>query len=93
MTYPTSGTNRNRAVIASPEPEQQRSASSKDTRRWCLGVDGREHDLVWQFWFDTWRFSTPRDYQRRVCLSCGKMFGTRVIRSDRPPSSQSAKDA
>lgn len=50
--------------------------SKKDTKRWCLGHSGREHDIQWvvderRQWFRT---PYPVDWIQ-VCMRCQKHFG------------------
>lgn len=37
---------------APPSDDTIRGSNSKDTRRWCRGKLGVQHELVWQHWFD-----------------------------------------
>jgi hypothetical protein len=68
-------------------PEEARSGSVKDTKRWCRGIVGREHSLVWQFWFECGWKKNPVDYQRLRCTTCGRDCGVRTVPSHRPSHS------
>lgn len=61
-----------------------RAGTAKDTRRWCKGVEGREHDAVWQFWFDVPKICGNLDYQHLKCTNCGRVMRIRTVPSDRP---------
>lgn len=67
-----------------------RAGNSKDTRRWCKGRVGVEHELVWQHLFggELGSHMGRMEYQTKKCLNCGRNAKLRVIRADRPPSSQ-----
>lgn len=73
-----------------PIPEEARPHNASDKRRWCKGKVGVEHEAVWQFWFECYRYPTPTstrhgwDWQRRKCLECGRVIGIRQVRSDQP---------
>ena len=32
---------------ARPQPEEPKPSNHKDTKKWCKGVKGREHNYVW----------------------------------------------
>jgi hypothetical protein len=69
-----------RRVPVGAPPEQPKHKSKKDTKRWCAGHIGREHDYQWVVdeRFDyAWIISgtrTPADKQWYVlkCSQCGK---------------------
>lgn len=48
------------------QPEQSKKRSKKNTRKWCKGVVGREHDFEWQI-YRGWQ-----DWKVQVCNNCGK---------------------
>lgn len=60
--------------------------SSKDTRRWCKGVDGREHCWQWVFRHElanaNRRLAHGRGivWQQQVCDGCGKQRGWSAMR-------------
>ncbi len=60
----------------------------KNTRRWCHGRVGVEHEPVWQFWFGGIGGNGAYEYQQKKCVNCGRYLGSRKIRSDIPPSRQ-----
>ncbi len=62
--------------------------SRKDTKRWCGGRKGIEHDPVWQYGHGAWGRDQPMEWQYKRCLICGRYLGLRQIRSDIPPSRQ-----
>lgn len=51
-----------------PLPEQPKFHSKKDTKKWCKGVVGREHDYEYQFPHgDSWEWRLVP-----ICVNCGK---------------------
>jgi hypothetical protein len=50
--------------------------ASKDTKRWCKGIDGREHVPQWEF--DYLSYLSPRDAYpgllRLRCAACRKVL-------------------
>ncbi len=77
--------------------ERATHPGSKNTRRWCHGRVGVEHEPVWQFWFGDYLSvrhrgdkptGVPMEYQQKKCVNCGRYLGSRKIRSDIPPSRQ-----
>ena len=84
MTDPLSGQHKS-VILQEPPPDDVKSLGQRrDTRRWCRGKVGVEHDAVWQilFWCD-WKVE-PTDWQVNKCLSCGRHLGLRTVPSNRP---------
>ena len=75
-----------RLIDPRSQPVVLKRGSKKDTRRWCGGRFGVDHATVWQFWFEKWdRNGQPCcDYQREVCVKCGRNLGIRTVPSNRP---------
>jgi hypothetical protein len=84
---PTSGQHKSDRLQALP-PEDPRSISERDTRRWCRGKVGVEHDAVWQFLRDgfEWdrRDNVSVDWQVHRCVNCGRQLDFRTVPSDQP---------
>lgn len=54
-----------------PEPGRERKTNSRDTRRWCKGKVGQEHNYTWTV--DTrYNFGGRRDWYKLACSDCGK---------------------
>jgi len=51
----------------------RRKPAKKDTKRWCKGVEGREHKPSWQPRNAAWAASQWRDFK---CDACGKVLDT-----------------
>lgn len=57
------------------------SGSKKNTKRWCRGVVGREHDAEWQSYVERKHcqglfFEALKHWSVLVCKSCGKEIKT-----------------
>ena len=72
-----------RATMPLP-PDTPKALGERDTRRWCRGKVGVEHDAVWQFWLECFWKAVPSDWQIRRCLNCGRHLGMRTVPSNRP---------
>lgn len=58
-----------------PAPDVPKHRSSKNTKRWCKGVQGREHELAWEIWKGNRMCGISSDWQPamvRVCVKCRK---------------------
>jgi hypothetical protein len=55
-----------RIEVDFPEEPKKRPPAKKDTKRWCGGHVGREHDTHWIQWME---HSTST---RLICKRCGK---------------------
>lgn len=83
-------------------PEVARASfSKKDTKRWCRGVRGVEHQPVaWQYWFGGCAGSEcgddpernvicrHRQYMIKRCLACGRKMDFCTLDSRKPPTPQ-----
>lgn len=57
------------AIVDFPEEPKKRPPAKKDTKRWCGGHVGREHDPQWMYGSNT------GSHTRQVCTRCGKVMG------------------
>lgn len=79
------------AVTAIPSvPETPHPSSKKDTKRWCKGVVGREHQGEWVNLGVLRSSKTPQDYasdlgfEWLVCQVCGRHIKLRESRDSSP---------
>jgi len=52
-----------------PIPEEPKRSNHKDTKKWCKGVKGRQHDYKWQL---SNKFPTSCEWYEDVCQKCSK---------------------
>ena len=72
-----------RATMPMPG-EESRALGERDTRRWCRGKVGVEHEAVWQFWMEcSWK-KVSSDWQIKRCVRCGRQLGMRTVPSNSP---------
>jgi hypothetical protein len=69
---------------AAVERDAPRPSSTKDTRRWCKGVVGRDHVTVWTYWFGGEGHMGNRQWEQKVCTVCHRRLKIREGCSDRP---------
>src|ERR1035437_347157 len=54
-----------------PQPEETKRSNHKDTKKWCKGVKGREHNYVWVL--DPRRcWNGSNDWYKHECTQCTK---------------------
>lgn len=60
-------------TVIPPAPEQPKSGSKKNTRKWCRGRVGVKHQLEWML--DQTKFKPLRDpWMELRCTTCHKKF-------------------
>lgn len=52
-----------------PQPEEPKRSNHKDTKKWCKGVKGREHEYKWQL---TNKYPASWEWYEDTCQKCGK---------------------
>lgn len=64
-----------RAVRQAKDKVRPQSGSTKDTKRWCRGVEGRMHAPLWVSYND-WKGTTrlPAEWRVLVCTVCRREF-------------------
>jgi hypothetical protein len=60
---------RRQILRARPQPEEPKRSNHKDTKKWCKGVKGREHDYKWGL---SNKFPANWDWYDLACTKCGK---------------------
>lgn len=62
---------RKRQKVLAKNAEAPKHRNRKDTKRWCRGVVGREHEWIFQEWRKFSRGGDP-PMTERVCSACHK---------------------
>ena len=61
-----------------PQPDEPKRSNHKDTKKWCKGVKGREHNYVWAL--DLRRcWNGSNDWYKHECTKCQKQDDYCVI--------------
>lgn len=62
---------RRQILRARPQPEEPKPSNHKDTKKWCKGVKGREHNYIWTPDFrHCW--NGKADWYKHECTKCTK---------------------
>jgi hypothetical protein len=47
-------------------------SNTRDTKRWCKGKEGAEHQFTWVFQFADYRDRDHKQWEQQVCSVCGR---------------------
>lgn len=74
-SYAQSGRKKRQKVLASGS-QVPKHRGSKDTKRWCKGVPGREHVWIWEEWKHSRSFNYDPCVSIAVCKACRRNGNT-----------------